>query len=65
MREFLIKLLSSRHNCSERNSIVVSEINAAKDDAVKLAYDAALQNASNRKIIYLLGGNNPAKCPFN
>lgn len=41
------------------------EIMAAKDECVQLAYKAALENASNLKIIYLLGGNNPANCPFS
>ena len=64
MREFLIKLLSLGQNCSERKSILVSEINSAKEENLKVAYNAALQNASDKKIIYLLGGNNPETCPF-
>lgn len=64
MREFLEKLLTLNSNSSERNAIVSYEIQAAKDEHVELAYIAALGNASNMKIIYLLGGNNPEKCPF-
>ena len=65
MREFLVNLLSVGQNCSERKSILVSEISSAKEESVKLAYDAALKNASDLKIIYLLGGNNPETCPFS
>jgi hypothetical protein len=65
MREFLTKLLSLGQNCSERTGILISEIESAKEENVKLAYNAALKNASNAKIIYLLGGNNPETCPFN
>ena len=64
MKEFLIKLLSIKAD-GEMLSILTYEINNAKDECVKLAYDAALQYSSNHKIIYLLGGNNPSTCPFN
>lgn len=65
MREFLIKLLTLGVNSPERNGVAVECINSAKDEHVELAYKAALNNASDKKIIYLLGGNNPVTCPFN
>ena len=65
MKEFLIKLLTLGVNSPERNGIAMECINSAKDEYIKLAYKAALDNASNKKIIYLLGGNNPVTCPFN
>ena len=64
MKEFLIKLLSIGRT-SESLEIVNECVNSSKEEHVELAYKAALQNASNSKIIYLLGGNNPDKCPFN
>lgn len=62
-RQFLVKLLSIGH--PERDGIVSSEINNVSDEIMLKAYEAAIYgNASNLKIIYLLGGNNPINCPF-
>ena len=46
------------------NAIIKEEIDNAKEEHISLAYIAMVQKASNKKIIYLLGGNNPYKCPF-
>ena len=64
MKEFLIKLLSIGRT-SESLEIVNECVNSSKEEHVELAYKAALQNASDKKIIYLLGGNSLDKCPFN
>lgn len=64
MREFLIKLLNIGHKDPTRVAMVTEHINEAKEEYIKLAYKAALDKSSNAKIIYLLGGNDPAKCPF-
>lgn len=64
MKEFLIKLLSIGHSCPERAAIISAEINTAKEEHIELAYRAALDGFSNKRIIYLLGGNDSSKCPF-
>lgn len=66
MKEYLIKRLTRAGNGNqERNAIVITGINDSKEEHVRLAYNAAMANATDKKIIYLLGGNNPARCPFN
>lgn len=48
----------------ERDMILHQLIADTKQEHIDLAYEAALDGASNQKIIYLLGGNDPEKCPF-
>jgi hypothetical protein len=62
MRKYLINKLAKGN--SERDSIARYEIGNAKFECVQLAYQAAKNNASDLKLIYLLGGNPPDKCPF-
>lgn len=45
--------------------IIKGEIQSAMKEHIVLAYKAMISGASNKKIIYLLGGNNPSRCPFN
>jgi len=61
-RDYLVNLLSSGDQIA--NSILIEAINTAEESSINLAYDAAIQSSSSKKVIYLLGGNNPINCPF-
>lgn len=62
MKQSLINHFSKSN--SSPMFIIKGEIECAKEEYIVLAYKAMLDGASNKKIIYLLGGNNPSKCPF-
>lgn len=58
------KLGGNEH--SERGTIIRYELENAQYHLITRAYEAAIYGkASNVKIIYLLGGNDPKTCPFN
>lgn len=63
-KEFLVKLLTRNRN-GESAGIAIECINEAKPEHIERAYEAVVYgNASDKKAIYLLGGNEPSKCPF-
>jgi hypothetical protein len=62
-REFLIKHLTLHSKAPE--SLIRGEVTEASDEHMCRAYEALVYNrASFEKVFYLLGGNDPAKCPY-
>jgi hypothetical protein len=59
-RQAIVKHLSANSTAPYATAVANES-----DEHIEIAYKAMQSGASNKKIIYLLGGNSPSQCPFN